>query len=929
MNAFLRRFLLLPALVLVSQALVQFCVAQSTGTPHPDDVYWDYRFGHPLLTGYLNSGMAAANGKFYLSCGVGLSFKNGGRPYAMAVWDGTGWTYDGPVSFSIGADLVLPGAQGFTIAGNFSNLNGQNIRYMASWDGAKWDSLGPQLNGRVRALYPNSNGLYVGGEFTKFGDSVANRIALWGGSSWQKVIDVNTGNGVNGTVYAITGTSSYLYLGGSFGTAGGVTGVNRVVQWNWTSRQWGKLGNGFNNDVFALVSNLGTITAGGWFDHSGTDTVQNVGEFNGTKWVDIGDPLNVYPTSNAMYSPNTGGLYASGDFNLSGVHYAVVYRSGSTWSGLGDATRGAFFGLTGDGSNIYASAGQSVDGTKDYRGIGWWNGSSWSGMGNPIGIFFEFPSANYVGTLGYANGIVYAAGSFREAGDLVRTAGLNFVMFKNGKWQDVGGALTYGAGGGFVYGMATIGTDLYTGGFFSNIGATPMRNVGRWDGSTWTALGNGTNGTIKAMAAGSGGLFVAGTFDTAGTQRVNGIAKWDGAQWSRLGGGIGSGTNVMTMAVNGNDVVVAGGNLGNIDSARVVVGYGIARWNGSSWSSIPPLPDIQSTTFLSTSALAFIGNDLYAGANYYSGDYLGYVFKWDGTSWTQVGGRIGKGIGGLWPNGTDLYVAGNFKTIGTDTIWNVAKWDGVSWTPLGSGVTTAYSGGESGRAVLGTSDGLYVGGTFSQAGKYSSNNIALWKHYTPQSPSQSLNAPVQTSPANRATGQPTNAGLVWASVSNATSYHVQVSTDSTFTTVLVNDSTLAGTTRQLSGLSANTKYFWRVRSKNVSLTSWWSGFWSFKTGNAAGVEQLTGLPAQFELSQNYPNPFNPTSTIKFGIAQESNVKLGVYNMLGQLVQVLANQRFTPGYYTATIQGADLPSGIYLYRIEAGSFVDVKKIVLLK
>ena len=90
-----------------------------------------------------------------------------------------------------------------------------------------------------------------------------------------------------------------------------------------------------------------------------------------------------------------------------------------------------------------------------------------------------------------------------------------------------------------------------------------------------------------------------------------------------------------------------------------------------------------------------------------------------------------------------------------------------------------------------------------------------------------------------------------------------------------------------------------------------------------------GIPVNYELSQNYPNPFNPTTKIKFAIPQESNVNLSIYNVLGELVSTLVNKGMKPGYYEIEFYSTSLASGVYLFRIQAGDFVNTKKMVLMK
>ena len=89
------------------------------------------------------------------------------------------------------------------------------------------------------------------------------------------------------------------------------------------------------------------------------------------------------------------------------------------------------------------------------------------------------------------------------------------------------------------------------------------------------------------------------------------------------------------------------------------------------------------------------------------------------------------------------------------------------------------------------------------------------------------------------------------------------------------------------------------------------------------------IPDNFELSQNYPNPFNPVTTIQYSIPQRSNVTLKVYDMLGNEIAILVSEEKDRGAYSINFDASGLASGIYLYRIQAGSFVETKKMILLR
>lgn len=94
-------------------------------------------------------------------------------------------------------------------------------------------------------------------------------------------------------------------------------------------------------------------------------------------------------------------------------------------------------------------------------------------------------------------------------------------------------------------------------------------------------------------------------------------------------------------------------------------------------------------------------------------------------------------------------------------------------------------------------------------------------------------------------------------------------------------------------------------------------------------DKVASVPAAFQLEQNYPNPFNPTTTIEFSVANEGNVKLTVYNQLGQLVATLVDNVHAAGVYNISWNAMVMPTGWYYYRLEANDNVSVKKMMLIK
>jgi hypothetical protein len=95
------------------------------------------------------------------------------------------------------------------------------------------------------------------------------------------------------------------------------------------------------------------------------------------------------------------------------------------------------------------------------------------------------------------------------------------------------------------------------------------------------------------------------------------------------------------------------------------------------------------------------------------------------------------------------------------------------------------------------------------------------------------------------------------------------------------------------------------------------------------VDAEPGIPLSFALEQNYPNPFNPHTAIGYHVPVVSMVKLVVYDLLGREVSVLVNERQNPGRYRLTFDAAGYSSGVYFCRMDAGSFRETVKLLLVR
>ncbi len=419
----------------------------------------------------------------------------------------------------------------------------------------------------------------------------------------------------------------------------------------------------------------------------------------------------------------------------------------------------------------------------------------------------------------------------------------------------------------FVTALATGGSELYAGGIFDTAGGLSANRVAKWNGVQWLPLGSGMDSDVFALAVSGSNLYAGGHFTVAGGVSANRIAKWNGTQWAPLGTGMNN--DVYTLAVIGSDLYAGGAftTAGGVSANR------IAKWDGTQW-----LP-IGGGLNRAVNALVVIpngagGGDLYAGGYFMTagGDSAKRIAKWNGTQWSPLGSGMDSPVSSLAtiPNGTgqsDLYVGGGFTTAGGITVNFVAKWNGAQWSALGSGTGS----GVSALAVIGS--GLYVGGDFTIAGGVSANRIAKWN------------------------------GTQWSRLGSGTNEDV--------TSLAVSGNNLF-----VGGL------FTTAGVTPSSFIARWSR-------PPTSVEERNATPEKFRLEQNYPNPFNPETNIKYQIPSTGNVMLKLYDMLGREVAMLVNEHKSPGTYTMTWDASGHSSGIYFYRLTAGSFVETKKLVLVR
>ncbi len=190
--------------------------------------------------------------------------------------------------------------------------------------------------------------------------------------------------------------------------------------------------------------------------------------------------------------------------------------------------------------------------------------------------------------------------------------------------------------------------------------------------------------------------------------------------------------------------------------------------------------------------------------------------------------------------------------------------------------------------------------------------------------------PILQTPQDEEKNDSTSLQFTWLPTDSTTSYQLQVSTQKDFNSLTINKDNINMNYYIISGLKSNTTYYWRVNASNLNGTSSWSDTRSFTTKDITLIsnDDEKQVPQKYFLA-NYPNPFNPSTTIRYSIPKDNLVKISVYSILGTKIKTLVDKIQHSGNYEIKFEGQNLPSGIYLYRLQAGEYSKINKMLLLK
>lgn len=285
------------------------------------------------------------------------------------------------------------------------------------------------------------------------------------------------------------------------------------------------------------------------------------------------------------------------------------------------------------------------------------------------------------------------------------------------------------------------GLQLYAGGAFSSAGGESVSRIARWNGQAWSEVGVGLNGSVLdliAFDAGDGvSLFAAGEFTRSGETQVNRVGQWTGSEWVPVGAGLDHFVRTLAVFDDGNgERLFAGGIFTNNGEGTLT--RRVAVWTGENWQEIAGGVLGGSGTSVEALAVFDDGN----GPALYIGGHFGFVggnnpfsniVRWDGKNLAALGEGVSGGSGGnviameVFDDGSGpaLYVGGLFTTAGGESISNLARWDGETWSEVGGGISAGLLGVQ---AIVADHDAgkLYVTGLINSADGMPVNNIAVW-----------------------------------------------------------------------------------------------------------------------------------------------------------------------------------------------------------
>lgn len=631
---------------------------------------WTGSAWEPLGDGIAGAGWAIAefNGAIVVA---GRFYTAGGIPaVGVATWDGAAWqSMDGGVNFPPVRTLAVHDGR-LIAGGNFTQAGGVSAQGIAAWDGESWSPLAGGLASAPDAI-TSWNGAIVAGGY--------HYLHRWDGNAWSPLATT-----LQGDVGALCSFGGDLIVGGAFSSVNSLPIAN-LARWNGAA--WSPVGNTPDNVVFDVAAAGTSLYIGGAFTHIGAENLTRVARWDGSAWSGLASGCDDHVSAICAHPE---GVVASGYFQSAGgiPVGAVATWDGASWSAIGSGGQGLLGRVTSQvfyQGDLYVGGNISQAGELPVSGIARWDGGSWSALGSGVDGVVEAMAVH--------DGHLYVGGNFTGAGGVDSP---NLARWNGTSWNEAPG----GGAAAPVYALLSHGGSLYAAGLFSQIGGTAATRVARLDLAGWHALGEGLKGMFmgsnqaagSALAAHGADVIVSGRFDRAGPVSAANIARWNGASWSALGNGLGgsfgSGGDEVTELASFAGRLVVGGSFFNSGSQYISC---LAEWNGVSWSAVGGGVDAPVTAISVTPDGRVVAGGMFGWAGGLPFDHLAL---WDGANWSTLGTGIGPGGGAMPPvesicqHAYGIYFGGSIRVagdVGSSRIahwtWNIAAAPNAAPTP--------------------------------------------------------------------------------------------------------------------------------------------------------------------------------------------------------------------------------------------------------
>jgi hypothetical protein len=775
------------------------------------------------------------------------------------------------------------------------------------------------LQVEVKALAMYQGDLIVAGNFG-FAEGVAvEQIARWDGSQWHPL-----GDGVAATVTAMTEYNGALIVGGLFTWAGGQE-VGYIAAWDGSG--WSSLGTGLSGPALALAVYNGKLVVGGSFRDAGNlEDAYSLATWDGSSWgsLDIfggGVGPNGQVKEFCLYE---GDLIIAGDFS----ELPFGYDGSTPMQPLPVANiarfDGTFYNTLGQGIYSWVSALVDYDGqllasyavSQDGYKIVRWDGSTWS---------------NCIWGRGEVNTMQVSGSTLNVGGNFTNIGGLEapgIAAWDGSTWTAYG----EGVGNHWFFAAPRVRAILDTpeglviGGWFFHAEDQVVNHIARWDGADWSPLASqppmvtlaGLDEQVFDLIEHNGQIVACGYFTHSHGQTLQQLAAWDGSAWAPIGGGIPDGYRGFALASYGGDLIVAG----HIFEIAGMEAHGVVRWDGEEWHNLGEGLSNVAYDMRAHDGLLYVGGDY----NTAGGLLAHNIAAWDGDAWSSLDVGLDGPVRVLGEFQGDLIAGGNFGATTDGTPLNhIGRWNGSTWSAFGAGFD---QGAVYGLGVYGGE--LVACGDFDSSGGTPCANIACWDGTQWQPLGDGLDA--------SATALAVYNGRLFV----AGSFHSAGGVPAT-TLIAAWDGSQwydVGGGLSLGDNPENGQAFLAHDGALYVGGDFRRAGDTMSFGIATWREALTAVEdptaaAPGLRTASYPNPFNPATRIDVDLPSDGPVSLHILDSRGRVIRrLLDNAWRTAGGMQAVWDGRDdtgrlVASGVYLYEVKAGTRAAARKLVLVK